>query len=92
MAQNSRYELVLVYSNSNQQSLRVRVAINEFMSENLDRIDMKVREIELERNKAEASRLGVFGTPATLIFRDGELMRRHFGELTAEQLESMIGG
>lgn len=91
MAQSLHYELVLVYSNSNQQSLRVRVAINEFLSENFGRIDMIVREVELERDKAEANRLGVLGTPATLLFRDGELVRRHFGELTVEELKAMIG-
>jgi len=91
VTQNSQYELVLVYSNLNQQSLRVRVAINEFISENLGRIDMSVREIEFERDKAEASSLGVLGTPATLLFRDGELVRRHLGELTVKELKAMIG-
>ena len=91
MAHSSQYELVLVYSNSNQQSLRVRVAINEFISENLGRIDMSLREIEFERDKAEASSFGVLGTPATLLFRDGELVRRHFGELTVDELKTMIG-
>ena len=90
MAQSPQYELVLVYSNSNQQSLRVRVAINEFISENLGRIDMSLRELEFERDKAEANSFGVLGTPATLLFKDGELVRRHVGELTADELKAMI--
>jgi hypothetical protein len=61
------------------------------MSENLGRIDMSLREIEFERGKAEANSLGILGTPATLLFKDGELVRRHLGELTVDELTAMIG-
>jgi thiol-disulfide isomerase/thioredoxin len=61
------------------------------MSENLARIDVTVREINYEKDKSVANEYGVLGTPATLIFKDGDLVKRHLGEITLEELELMIG-
>jgi thioredoxin-like negative regulator of GroEL len=66
------------------------VAINEFMSENLGQLNMTLKEIEYEREKNVAQELGISGTPAIAIFKNGDLIRRYLGELTTEELSVMI--
>lgn len=90
MPLNSNYTLILFYSNSNQQSLRVRVAINEFVSENIEFADMSVKEIDYDKNTMLAREYRIFGTPAIVVISDTEVVRRHLGEITIDELKAMV--
>jgi len=90
MTGSTKFALILIYSNSNQQSLRARVAVNEFMNEHHARTEISVREVDFERDKSVANEFNVLGTPTTLIFKDDKLVKRHLGEVTSDELQTMI--
>jgi thiol-disulfide isomerase/thioredoxin len=50
-----------------------------------------IKEIDYERNRSEAIKYGVIGTPAILIFKDGKLVKRYLGETNLEELGSLAG-
>ena len=92
MVGSSAYNVMLFYSNSNQQSLRARVVINEYASENFHWTDIAIKEIDYEIDRNLARKYGVQGTPAVLIFKNGVLIRRHLGEITSDEIKSIIEG
>jgi thiol-disulfide isomerase/thioredoxin len=47
---------------------------------------------ELKRKYLRAEKGERIAAPATLIFRDGEMVRRHFGKMDASQLHDFIAG
>lgn len=90
MSEKSTYTLVLYYSNANAQSMRVRVSLSEFLSENYEWANVKVKEVDFEENKEQAHEAGVFGTPVMLVYKNNLLINRYFGEVSVNELTSFI--
>ncbi len=90
MTKRSKYTLILFYSHANAQSIKVRVSLNQFVSDNFDWVDVNIKEVDFEEDKEKARSFGVFGTPVTLIYKDGLLITRRFGEVSVAELASII--
>jgi len=90
MTPNSEYTLVVFYSKTNQQSLNARIVVNEFMIDYFGSVDLTVTEMEYESEKSKAVEYGVMGTPAIVMLRNGHLIKRHLGEITASELRTMV--
>lgn len=45
MTGKSEYTLILFYSHTNEQSMRARVSLSEFVSEDYDWVDVQVEEV-----------------------------------------------
>jgi thioredoxin-related protein len=78
------------YSNINQESLKTRVLINEFMKTHYWQYQIQIEEVDYDREIIVSQQYGVTGTPALLFLKNRKLIRRHFGEITAEEFKSII--
>jgi hypothetical protein len=74
----------------NQQSIKTRVTINDFMEKNQCVHKVTIKEIDYEQEKDLSNNYGVMGTPAVLLLKNGILLKRHFGEITSNELESLF--
>lgn len=90
MSQNLYIRIVLFYSNFNQESLKTRVAMHEFMNKHRYHFKIKAQEINYDVEKTLSKENGVTGTPTLLIFKDQKLLKRHLGEITSEEFVIMV--
>lgn len=86
------YTVMLFFSNINQESLKIRLMIKEFMETHYYPFKVDVKEVNYDQDKSLSHQYGVMGTPALLMFKNQNLVRRHFGEITPEEFKSIIDG
>jgi thioredoxin-related protein len=92
MSQKLEYTIMLFYSNFNEESLKTRVAMYEFIDKHRHRFKIRAKEVNYDIEKSLSQKYGVMGTPVLLFLKNGILIRRHFGEITPEEFKSFIEG
>jgi len=79
---------VQFFSNTNQISLSTRKALGEVVKKGSQGFNLKVREVDYDKEKDVCRQYGVYGVPVTLVFRNDKLIGRHYGEITPEEFEA----
>jgi thioredoxin-related protein len=92
MAQKSDFTVMLFYSNINRQSIKTRITINEFMEKYKCQHKVSFKEVDYEHEKDLSQKYKVMGTPTVLFLKNGNLLQRHFGEITSGEFKSIIDG
>jgi len=87
----AEYTIMVFFSNLNERSLRTRVAIREFIESHPLAGSIDAREVNYEEDRDICLQYGVTGTPAVFLFRRQELVSRHFGEITHDELGKLVG-
>jgi hypothetical protein len=90
-ASEAEYTIMVFFSNFNERSLRTRVAIREFVDRHPVAGGITSREVNYETDREICLHYGVTGTPALFLFKKQELISRHFGEITREELSRLLG-
>jgi len=90
MPDKPKCTVMFFYSNVNQESIKTRVLINEFMKTHYGRYQIQIEEVNYDKEIIVSRQYGVTGTPALLFLKNQKLIRRHFGEITAEEFQSII--
>ena len=78
------------FSYTNHVSLSTRKAIGKVASNGLPEINLKVREIDYDKEKEICRQYGVYGVPMTLVFWNDKLIDRLYGEITSEEFEAIF--
>lgn len=91
MAQETKIEVLLFYSNHSTESQKTRIALHEFTRNNRRRYQFTVKEVNYDLERAECQLHGVVGTPTLLIYHDQELCTGYFGSLTYQDIQAIIG-
>jgi thioredoxin-related protein len=92
MSQKLEYTIMLFYSNFNEESLKTRIAMYEFIDKYRHHFKIKAKEINYDIEKNLSQKYGVMGTPVMLFLKNGILIRRHFGEITFQDFKSITEG
>ena len=87
----AEYTIMVFFSNFNERSLRARVAVREFIDRDPLSGGITTLEVNYEQDRDLCLQYGVTGTPALFLFRKQELVSRHFGEITHEELTKLVG-
>jgi hypothetical protein len=90
-AREAEYTIMVFFSNFNERSVRTRVAIRAFIESHPLSGSINAREVDYENDREICLQYGVTGTPALFLFRKQELVSRHFGEITHEELAKLVG-
>ena len=90
MCQKIELTLMLFYSNLNQESLNIRIAINEFIEKHHQSFKIKAPMVNYDREKNVCHQYGVTGIPTLLVFLNQELVERHYGEITTNEIGTII--
>jgi len=64
--------------------------LSELAKELTDKV--KVIKVDIDKNKDYAQRMQVRGVPTMLLFRNGKVLWRESGFMTAAQIKQSIGG
>lgn len=91
MAQETKIEILLFYSNHSIESQKTRIALHEFTRNNRRRYPFNVKEVNYDLERAECELHGVVGTPTLLIYLDQELCTSYFGSLTYQDIQAIVG-
>lgn len=78
------------FSNTNHISLSTRKALGEVVQKGIQRFNLKVREVDYDNEKEVCKQYGVYGVPVTLVFWNGKLIGRHYGEITPAEFEAIF--
>jgi thioredoxin-like negative regulator of GroEL len=81
---------ILFFSDTNHVSLSTRKALGEVVRKGIQRFNLKVREVDYDNEKEVCKQYGVYGVPVTLVFCNGNLVGRHYGEITPEEFETIF--
>jgi len=87
---DAEYTILVFFSNFNERSLRTRVAIREFIDSHPRSRGIAAREVSYEDDRDICAQHGVTGTPALFLFRKHQLIGRHFGEITHDELARLL--
>jgi len=87
---DAEYTILVFFSNFNERSLRASVAIREFVESHPRSGTIAAKEISYEDDRDICAHYGVTGTPALFLFRKQELIGRHFGEITSDELATLL--
>ena len=90
-APEAEYTVIVFFSEFNERSVRTRVALREFIEKHLFPGGIKTREVNCEKEREVCLEYGVTGTPALFLFRKQELIGRHFGEISQDELARLLG-
>lgn len=81
---------MLFFSDTNHVSLRTREALGKVVQKGIQGFNLKVREVDYDNEKKFCSQYGVSGFPLTLVFCNGKLIGRHYGEMRPEEFEAVF--
>ena len=81
---------MLFFSDTNHVSLGTRKALSEVVRKGIQKINLKVREVDYDNEKEVCKQYGVYGAPVTLVFWNDKLIGRHYGEITPEEFEAIF--
>ena len=90
MDQKLKYSIMFFYSDINQISLKTRGMINNFMKAQSFPIKITIQEVNYDQDKNLSQQYGIMGTPAIIFFKNGEILRKHFGEMTTEEFKIIL--
>lgn len=90
MPGKSEIKIMLFYSDSNEISLETRSVINEFARKDHQEFNIRVKQINYDKKKDLCNQYGVKGTPVTLVFLNRKLVGRHYGEVTHDEVKTML--
>ena len=82
--------LMLFYSNFNEASLSIRIAINECIENHHQSFKIKTTMVNYDREKNICHQYGITGIPTLLVFLNLELVGRHYGDMTIKGIETII--
>ena len=78
------------FSNTNHISLSTRKALGEVVKKGSPAFNLKVWEVDYDKEKEVCKQYGVYGVPVTLVFWNDKLIGRHYGEITPEEFEAIF--
>lgn len=90
MDQKLKYNIMLFYSDINQISLKTRGMINTFMNTQRYPIKITIQEVNYDQDKNLSKQYGIMGTPAIIFFKNGDMLKKHFGEMTMEEFKIVL--
>jgi hypothetical protein len=82
--------VMLFFSNSNYVSLITKTVLGGVVKRCYREFNIKVREVNYDREKEVCRLYGVGGVPVTLVFWNDELIGRHHGEITFKEFKAML--
>lgn len=90
MRQKSKYKLMLFYSQYSQESQRTRGVIRKFIAQNDENHAIDLQEVNYDVEKPLCRQYGVVGIPTLLIYENQNLRKRHLGEISYEEMKSLV--
>ena len=82
--------MLCFFFDTNYTSLSTRKALGEVIRKGLQKLNLKVKEVNYDNEKEFCRQYGVYGIPVTLVFRNDRLIGRHYGEITPEEFEAIF--
>ena len=92
MSQQFKWTATLFYSNSNQASVRTKVALNEFVGDQkyFNNNIIKIKEVIFDPEMDICKQYAISGIPVVLVFFNEELIEKYFGEMTYEDFKTIF--
>ena len=84
------YNIMLFYSNINQTSLKTKVMIHKFINTQNYPFKINVQEVNYDQDKNLSQQYGIMGTPAIIFFKNGGMIKKHFGEVTLDEFKIIV--
>ncbi|MDX1708633.1 MAG: thioredoxin family protein [Desulfobacterales bacterium] len=83
-------DVMQFFSNSHLASLSTKEALCKFNKSGLHGFNIKVKDVNYDKEKDVCKQYGVYGVPVTLVFRNDKLIGRHYGEITSEEFRALF--
>jgi len=90
MPGKAEIKIMFFYSDSNKISLETRSVINEFVWKDHQELNIKVKQINYDKEKDLCKQYGVKGTSVMLVFLNRKLVGKHYCEVTHDEVKTML--